>query len=136
MKMKSKQLDSDKANDRGVSPVIGVILMVAITVILAAVIAAFVLDIGSSTSANANAGFTFDEERGTSVTVQLNSVDRLDEAYVAIEGNEITRVDRMDSIGDTATVETAESDYTAGDTIQVIGILDGEETVITTYETS
>jgi len=32
--------------ERAVSPVIGVILMVAITVILAAVIAAFVLDIG------------------------------------------------------------------------------------------
>ncbi|MEF8771344.1 type IV pilin N-terminal domain-containing protein [Halodesulfurarchaeum sp.] len=33
-------------NDRGVSPVIGVILMVAITVILAAVIGSFVLGIG------------------------------------------------------------------------------------------
>ncbi|SDC06307.1 type IV pilin [Natrinema hispanicum] len=34
--------------ERAVSPVIGVILMVAITVILAAVIAAFVLDMGDS----------------------------------------------------------------------------------------
>ncbi|ELY87928.1 archaellin/type IV pilin N-terminal domain-containing protein [Natrialba taiwanensis] len=36
------------AEERAVSPVIGVILMVAITVILAAVIAAFVLDMGDS----------------------------------------------------------------------------------------
>jgi flagellin-like protein len=36
--------------DRGVSPVIAVILMVAITVILSAVIGTFVLDIGSSLS--------------------------------------------------------------------------------------
>lgn len=35
--------------DRAVSPVIGVILMVAITVILAAVIGTFVLDLGQST---------------------------------------------------------------------------------------
>ncbi len=35
-------------DERAVSPVIGVILMVAITVILAAVIAAFVLDLGDS----------------------------------------------------------------------------------------
>lgn len=35
-------------DDRAVSPVIGVILMVAITVILAAVIGTFVLDLGSS----------------------------------------------------------------------------------------
>ena len=37
-------------DERAVSPVIGVILMVAITVILAAVIAAFVLDIGPGDS--------------------------------------------------------------------------------------
>ena len=37
-----------RENEDAVSPVIGVILMVAITVILAAVIAAFVLDTGTS----------------------------------------------------------------------------------------
>lgn len=43
--MKSPNFISDK-EDRAVSPVIGVILMVAITVILAAVIASFVLGLG------------------------------------------------------------------------------------------
>ncbi|MDS0281550.1 type IV pilin N-terminal domain-containing protein [Haloarcula onubensis] len=43
--MKLKQLLED---DNAVSPVIGVILMVAITVILAAVIASFVLGLGDS----------------------------------------------------------------------------------------
>jgi len=43
-----------------VSPVIGVILMVAITVILAAVIASFVLGLGGSTSKTPQAKFTFD----------------------------------------------------------------------------
>ncbi|WP_135661484.1 type IV pilin [Halorhabdus rudnickae] len=37
-----------RSEDRGVSPVIGVILMVAITVILAAVIATFVMNMGPS----------------------------------------------------------------------------------------
>lgn len=49
-------------DDRGVSPVIGVILMVAITVILAAVIASFVLGFGSSVSRNVNAGATIDSD--------------------------------------------------------------------------
>ena len=40
-------------DDRGVSPVIGVILMVAITVILAAVIATFVLGLGEQVSQTA-----------------------------------------------------------------------------------
>ena len=40
----------EESNSRGVSPVIGVILMVAITVILAAVIATFVLGLGEQVS--------------------------------------------------------------------------------------
>ncbi|MFC7166936.1 type IV pilin [Halospeciosus flavus] len=47
MKIDIPELDLSD-DSRGVSPVIGVILMVAITVILAAVIGAFVLDLGSN----------------------------------------------------------------------------------------
>ena len=58
--------DSD---DRGVSPVIGVILMVAITVILAAVIGAFVLELGSSAATEQpQASFDF-EFNGSNVNV-------------------------------------------------------------------
>jgi flagellin-like protein len=56
--MELKQLFND---DDAVSPVIGVILMVAITVILAAVIATFVLGLGEQVSDTApQASFTFD----------------------------------------------------------------------------
>ncbi|MDH5020407.1 type IV pilin [Halobacterium rubrum] len=52
--------DDMEMEDRGVSPVIGVILMVAITVILAAVIASAVLGFGSNVQNNAQAGVTVD----------------------------------------------------------------------------
>lgn len=56
--MKLKELFED---DNAVSPVIGVILMVAITVILAAVIATFVLGLGEQVSETApQASFTFE----------------------------------------------------------------------------
>jgi len=45
-------------NEEAVSPVIGVILMVAITVILAAVIAAFVFGLAGTTSTAKNVGLT------------------------------------------------------------------------------
>jgi flagellin-like protein len=48
-------------SNRAVSPVIGVILMVAITVILAAVIGAFVLEIGDQQETAPNASFTTEE---------------------------------------------------------------------------
>lgn len=51
-------------DDDAVSPVIGVILMVAITVILAAVIASFVLGLGNeATDQTPTASFTFDYEQ-------------------------------------------------------------------------
>lgn len=58
------------ADDRAVSPVIGVILMVAITVILAAVIGTFVLGIGENVETNPSAGVTVD----SSTNVTLNSL--------------------------------------------------------------
>jgi len=63
-----KQLLSD---DKAVSPVIGVILMVAITVILAAVIGTFVLGLGESVNQNANAGVN--AENGNVTLTSLGS---------------------------------------------------------------
>ena len=58
-------------NDEAVSPVIGVILMVAITVILAAVIAAFVFGLAGTTGTSKNVGLTVTSNTtGFSVTVQ------------------------------------------------------------------
>ncbi|WP_129598933.1 type IV pilin [Methanohalophilus profundi] len=68
-----------KRKDDAVSPVIGVILMVAITVILAAVIASFVFGLGSPESApqasikatDVNAtGFTLVHQGGDSIDLQ------------------------------------------------------------------
>jgi flagellin-like protein len=62
-----------KRDEKAVSPVIGVILMVAITVILAAVIATFVLGLGDSVSNTApQASFNFDfEDTGNSANDKL-----------------------------------------------------------------
>jgi len=61
-------------DDRAVSPVIGVILMVAITVILAAVIAAFVLDIGPGDT-DPTGAVSVSGEDTSSATVELTSTN-------------------------------------------------------------
>jgi len=66
--MNIKQLFAD---DDAVSPVIGVILMVAITVILAAVIGAFVLDIGGNQEAAPQANFDWEFENTAGGTNNL-----------------------------------------------------------------
>ncbi|ELY88650.1 hypothetical protein C483_14967 [Natrialba hulunbeirensis JCM 10989] len=64
--------------ERAVSPVIGVILMVAITVILAAVIAAFVLDMGDSIGQEANAAVDIEGDGTSSVEVSVTSLQSAD----------------------------------------------------------
>jgi flagellin-like protein len=80
-------------DDRGVSPVIGVILMVAITVILAAVIGTFVLGLGDQIGGSATAGVTIDGDNTTEVTVTLTNtgtaerVDIVDSSNGSVVGN-------------------------------------------------
>ena len=61
-------------NDEGVSAVIGVILMVAITVILAAVIAAFVFGMVGGVSTKKNPAFTVKRVSGQLIDVSLQDL--------------------------------------------------------------
>jgi flagellin-like protein len=75
--MDLKQLFTD---DSAVSPVIGVILMVAITVILAAVIGSFVLNLGGSLQQSSpQASFAFDyDSNGYTVDITHETGDSID----------------------------------------------------------
>lgn len=78
-------------SDRAVSPVIGVILMVAITVILAAVIGTFVLGLGDSLNSAPQATFDFDTEEtndGTidNITITHNGGDSIDASRLQVTG--------------------------------------------------
>ena len=67
------------ADDDAVSPVIGVILMVAITVILAAVIGTFVLSLGSDLQNNPpNAQFTFNKNSTGALEMTHDGGDSVD----------------------------------------------------------
>ena len=77
------------ADDSAVSPVIGVILMVAITVILAAVIGSFVLNLGGSLQQNApQASFAFDYDTADdgNVTITHETGDSIEESQVNVSG--------------------------------------------------
>jgi len=80
-------------DDSAVSPVIGVILMVAITVILAAVIASFVLGLGSSTEVAPTADFSFNYDADAdNVTVSHSGGDNIrgDELFLRGEQLDVT----------------------------------------------
>jgi flagellin-like protein len=120
-------------DDDAVSPVIGVILMVAITVILAAVIASFVLGLGdqaADSSPQASFGFDYDESNSV-VTVSHTGGDSIEVPNLYIRGDQLTNNAQADqgtgqwagsasgggststvSSGDTTDVGTSSNSYT------------------------
>jgi len=81
-----------QSDDSAVSPVVGVILMVAITVLLAATAATFFLDFGSGSLGQntPQAAFTFDYDAGSpdSLTIEHRSGDsiRAGNLYITVSG--------------------------------------------------
>ncbi|NUC71549.1 type IV pilin N-terminal domain-containing protein [Haloterrigena sp. SYSU A558-1] len=122
-KYRNKLVGSEE--ERAVSPVIGVILMVAITVILAAVIAAFVLDMGDSMgSGNVNAVAETDVQDGGNETV-VTVTDIGDADGVTVVGSDGTPInDSTDAIitstGESVTfTNSSGDDYTTGESYTV-----------------
>ena len=132
--------------DRAVSPVIGVILMVAITVILAAVIGAFVLGLGDQlqeTAPNAQVSITeigIDGGDVESVTFAHNGGDRFtndntEELRVTVGGDLLGNETDVDfSAGDEITIDdsAAEAGYegSEGDTVRVVWVGQDRSSVI------
>jgi flagellin-like protein len=91
---------TETRDDSAVSPVIGVILMVAITVILAAVIGTFVLGLGDNVQETPSAGVQVDREANQSVSFNVVSEGNLDAArIVAPNGNRSARASDTLSAG-------------------------------------
>ncbi|WP_336135552.1 type IV pilin N-terminal domain-containing protein [Natronomonas amylolytica] len=117
--MQFKQLLKD---DDAVSPVIGVILMVAITVILAAVIGTFVLGLGDQVQETApNAQISFDYTEGTSDTLQIthDGGDPLPGAqtYVVISGSSADT--DINSRHEWETDMSGDAEVTAGNSVTI-----------------
>jgi flagellin-like protein len=158
----------DKKSDSGVSSVVGVILMVAITVILGTVIGQFVLGLSSNVQQSAQASITtsqnYDFSNDTyNVTIRVTGMQNAD--FLQVTTPEILKDEGTGPDGFSATDVTTDSQYIVssgvnestsnvpasaeasdvgdvinlhnmepGTTIQIIGNLDGNENVISTYE--
>ena len=115
--MRLRQLVED---DDAVSPVIGVILMVAITVILAAVIASFVLGLGPGET-QPSASFSFEENTNSgtvqSVTVTHDSGSSIPVSELYVRGSGLTNGGWNSQHGGAAS--GSDSEVTSGDSADV-----------------
>jgi flagellin-like protein len=124
--MDIKELFTD---DSAVSPVIGVILMVAITVILAAVIGSFVLNLGGSlndTAPQASFGFDYNDTANPStVDITHQSGDTIESERLNVTASGSTSLSSISSwsgtvgAGDSATYQLGTGNW-SGETVRVV----------------
>ena len=109
---------------RAISPVIGVVIMVAITVVLAAVIGVFVLDLGNDIDKNVQAGANVkgNSDEGT-ISITYTHKEDAEYLVVSIGANSSWASDSdavLSSVGDTVTYPTDGSPPLSGDQQVVI----------------
>ncbi|MCG1002608.1 MULTISPECIES: type IV pilin [Halobacterium] len=139
--MKKISFEIPDFDERGVSPVIGVILMVAITVILAAVIASFVLGFGDSVSENVQAGADISENDDGTATVTWISEGNADRLNVSVPSGAEANISgglsgEIQQVGGTLTVQqNASVSGTTSVTVTVTAVGNGGSRTVVTQET-
>ena len=119
-------------DSRGVSPVIGVILMVALTVILATVLGTVVLDFASGLSEQPpQAAFGYERNDADEITITHVSGDQIDNnrVRITVDGDEVYPDDSGSAVSKTGwaspieagdTVDIEHTDADGGDTVRII----------------
>ncbi|MDR5673102.1 type IV pilin N-terminal domain-containing protein [Halalkaliarchaeum sp. AArc-GB] len=138
--MQLKQFIGDR---EAVSPVIGVILMVAITVILAAVIGTFVLGLGDQvgdTAPNANWDVDVDDDGDVTFTHNGGESVNSDNLYLNDDdGSEAVENDNLSGdlvVGDTLSAgDSVSLDDPASDEVQLIWQSGDTSTILATAQT-
>jgi flagellin-like protein len=119
------KLTSFLTDEDAVSPVIGVILMVAITVILAAVIGTFVLGLGGNVQSTPQAQFTFEFESDSTVTITHDGGDTIDKSTLSVNvggaipysGGSLQDNGGFTAAGSGSSSDFGSSDVTAGSSL-------------------
>jgi len=108
-----QQLKAALDDDRGVSPVIGVILMVAITVILAAVIGTFVLGLGDSLEQAPQAQLNAEADSGGNLSISHNGGDP-----IAAGDIRVTVENESDDFTN-STFSISDGEFSVGDSFEI-----------------
>lgn len=116
--------------DEGISPIISVILMITVTVILSTIVAAFILQLGTSIDQSPSASIEVSEystDDGYKVEVRSVSMPNADKVVVnAPDGREV----ELRESGETVSIDGLE----AGDRVTIIVVWEGEKRVVQVYQ--
>ena len=128
MKRENGLSRAENIDSGGVTSVIGVVMMVSITVVLASVTGTMTMGMANDLSKNAQAGVSFSQDGGE-VTASLVSVQSGGEFELSTEDCSGGVEKKLEEIGEARTVSGCGS----GDKLIVTGRNDGSKTLIQQY---
>lgn len=122
--------------DDAASPVIGIVLMVAVTVVLSAAIGTFALGLESEADQSApSAQFEFDHDDPELAVVHDGGEPVEGRSLRVVSGS--TTVDWDDDTvrhGDSLTLDRSDGDFSRGGTVRVVWVTEGTSSTLETYE--
>lgn len=125
------------STDRGVSPVIGVVLMIAVTVILTGVIATFVFSFGAEAKAPPQATLSMEQtDEGIEISHLSGEAIDLEDLYlrgaasnVAIDDEQVDGKEVLHG-GETVNVTFSVGDLEAGDRVTLVWDVGSEASIL------
>lgn len=116
---------------RGVSPVVGVVLMIAVTILLAAAISTFALGIGGGPGVAPQVDWSFHWDGEETLTVRHAGGESINGGDVRLESTALSESEYLDSNGNTIHVGDDRtftlSDPARGETVRLIWDPDDED---------
>ena len=122
-----------KKTSDAVSPVIGVILLVAVTVALVALATVIVFDIGSDVSDTADATVQLEQQDNNMTATVIRNENVKSFTLSDSQGsNNVTGT--LENVGDTASIDVSGSANASGSVSVIATLKDGSEEVITSKD--
>ena len=124
----------------GVSPVIGTVLLVALTVGLVTLTSSLVFEVGDNTVSTSPDISVETIQTSTGVETTIIQNENVKELYIinnngAEIGGEIISGERISELGETYVINSSSDDFSPGESVSIVVIMNDSDIVLTTFET-
>ena len=122
---------------RGVSPVIGTVLLVALTVGLVILASSLIFDVGDnmvSTSPDISVETMQISTEVVETTIIQN--ENIDELYIINNNGDEIGGPRISEVGETYTIDSSTDNFSPGESVSIIVIMNDSDIVLTTFDTN
>jgi len=123
-----------KKTSDAVSPVIGVILLVAVTVALVALATVIVFDIGSDVSDTADATVQLEQSGNLVQATVIRNENNVESFTLSDSQSSNTVTGELENVGDTASIDVSGSANASGSVSVIATLEDGSEEVLTSTD--